>query len=186
MKKTILRILTVAVLTTGITTGSMVFDGGVAKAAPPSRTQNEVQFSEQVKISESDNAPSCISSSCKRFNIYKVRPHKQAWYLMSHRHRRSEYGCLYKIIMRESGWNVFANNPYSGAYGIPQALPGEKMAGWMFRINRDGKKVGKWYIGKRWWNQSYVQLFWMIRKYIPDVYGTACNAWQHEINYGWY
>ncbi|MDR1449339.1 MAG: SH3 domain-containing protein, partial [Propionibacteriaceae bacterium] len=39
-----------------------------------------------------------------------------------------EYNCLVKLWDRESGWRVNASNPSSGAYGIPQALPGSKMA----------------------------------------------------------
>ena len=40
----------------------------------------------------------------------------------------AQYNCLDALWQRESGWNTFAANPYSGAYGIPQALPGSKMA----------------------------------------------------------
>src|SRR5262252_1707798 len=40
----------------------------------------------------------------------------------------AQFGCVDAIFTRESGWNVYAQNPYSGAYGIPQALPGSKMA----------------------------------------------------------
>ena len=38
-----------------------------------------------------------------------------------------EYACLYNLWQRESNWNVYSHNTSSGAYGIPQALPGEKM-----------------------------------------------------------
>jgi hypothetical protein len=69
--------------------------------------------------------------------------------------------------MTESSWDVDAYNP-SGAYGIPQALPGDKMAGW-------------W--GSDWESSPYVQLFWMIKEYIPGKYGTPCDAWAyHEIH----
>ena len=40
----------------------------------------------------------------------------------------SQFGCLDSLWERESHWNPFAENPSSGAYGIPQALPGSKMA----------------------------------------------------------
>ena len=39
-----------------------------------------------------------------------------------------EFGCLQSLWNAESGWNPSASNPISGAYGIPQALPGSKMA----------------------------------------------------------
>jgi len=87
--------------------------------------------------------------------------------------RAREYWCLNDVIMRESAWNKYADNPYSGAYGIPQALPGYKMA-------TDNP------VGSDWVDDSRVQLWWMVRMYIPDVYGTPCNAWGHEQQYGWY
>ena len=40
----------------------------------------------------------------------------------------SQFSCLDSLWNHESGWNVSASNPSSGAYGIPQALPGSKMA----------------------------------------------------------
>ena len=39
-----------------------------------------------------------------------------------------QFSCLNALWAQESGWNVYAENPSSGAYGIPQALPGSKMA----------------------------------------------------------
>ena len=39
----------------------------------------------------------------------------------------SEFSCLVQLWNTESGWSYTANNP-SGATGIPQALPGSKMA----------------------------------------------------------
>src|SRR5690606_31000077 len=40
----------------------------------------------------------------------------------------TQFGCLVKLWDKESGWRTTAQNPTSGAYGIPQALPGSKMA----------------------------------------------------------
>ena len=82
----------------------------------------------------------------------------------------SQYGCLAAIINFESGWNVYASNPYSGAYGIPQALPGSKMS----------------VAGPDWQTSAYTQLKWMIDYYIGPVYGTPCAAWSHEQAVGSY
>ena len=41
--------------------------------------------------------------------------------------KATQWPCLYDLWQQESGWNVYAENP-SGAYGIPQSLPGDKMA----------------------------------------------------------
>lgn len=97
-------------------------------------------------------------------------PQSIAWNLLPIANRAAEYSCLSGVIMIESGWNIHAYNP-SGAYGIPQALPGSKMA-------------GSW--GSDWENSAYVQLYWMIREYIPDDYGDACGALEHEHVFGWY
>lgn len=82
----------------------------------------------------------------------------------------TEFSCLNLVIMRESGWNVYAQNPGSGAYGIPQALPGSKMS----------------VAGSDWATNGYTQLRWMIVFYIPGSYGDPCGAWNHEVSFGWY
>lgn len=82
----------------------------------------------------------------------------------------SQYGCLAAIINYESGWNIHATNPYSGAYGIPQALPGSKMS----------------VAGSDWQTSAYTQLKWMIDYYIGPVYGTPCQAWSYELAHGSY
>jgi hypothetical protein len=70
---------------------------------------------------------------------------------------------------RESGWNVHAENPYSGAYGIPQALPGSKMAT----------------AGPDWRTSARTQIRWGLR-YIRGTYGSPLRAWEHEVADGWY
>jgi hypothetical protein len=70
---------------------------------------------------------------------------------------------------RESGWNKFAENPYSGAYGIPQALPGAKMAS----------------AGPNWRGNARTQIRWGLR-YIRARYGSPRRAWDHELATGWY
>jgi len=80
-----------------------------------------------------------------------------------------QYSCLYQLWMRESHWNYRAFNKNSGAYGIPQALPGSKMAS----------------AGADWKTNPLTQVKWGL-KYISGRYGSACNAWNHFINYGWY
>jgi len=81
-----------------------------------------------------------------------------------------QWGCFDSVEMREAGWNIYATNPQSGAYGLPQALPPGKMAE----------------AGPDWQTDGYTQLRWMIDDYIIPVYGTPCNAWGHEEADGWY
>jgi hypothetical protein len=80
----------------------------------------------------------------------------------------SQWGCLDSLWNQESGWAYNAENA-SGAYGIPQALPGSKMAS----------------AGADWLTNPATQIKWGLG-YIKSVYGTPCNAWSHEVSYGWY
>jgi len=81
----------------------------------------------------------------------------------------SEFTCLYDLWNRESRWRVDAENKSSGAYGIPQALPGSKM-----------KKAGD-----DWRTNFETQIDWGI-SYIKNRYGTPCGAWDHSQRKGWY
>jgi hypothetical protein len=80
----------------------------------------------------------------------------------------SQFSCLDPLWARESGWSVTAENP-SGAYGIPQALPGAKMAS----------------AGPDWQTSAATQIKWGL-EYIKDTYGSPCGAWAHEEATGWY
>ncbi|MGO9141096.1 MAG: transglycosylase SLT domain-containing protein [Streptosporangiaceae bacterium] len=80
----------------------------------------------------------------------------------------TQYGCLNNIWTRESGWNYEAENA-SGAYGIPQALPGSKMAS----------------AGPDWQTDPTTQIKWGLG-YIQGRYGTPCNAWAFWQANGWY
>ncbi|MFZ6993641.1 hypothetical protein ACO0E1_17285 [Curtobacterium sp. RRHDQ66] len=79
-----------------------------------------------------------------------------------------QYNCLVSLWNKESGWRVNAYNP-SGAYGIPQALPGSKMAS----------------AGADWQTNPATQITWGLN-YISGVYGTPCGAWGHSQSFNWY
>jgi hypothetical protein len=80
----------------------------------------------------------------------------------------SQFSCLDDLWTRESGWNPTAANA-SGAYGIPQALPGSKMAS----------------AGSDWETNPATQIKWGLG-YIKDLYGSPCGAWSHSEATGWY
>jgi hypothetical protein len=80
----------------------------------------------------------------------------------------SQFGCLVDLWDRESGWRVNAENA-SGAYGIPQALPGSKMAT----------------AGPNWATDAATQIKWGLG-YIKGRYGTPCGAWGFWEAHGWY
>lgn len=80
-----------------------------------------------------------------------------------------QFSCLEPLWEKESGWNVSASNPSSSAYGIPQALPGSKMAS----------------AGDDWQTNAATQIEWGLG-YINDRYGSPCGAWSHSQSSGWY
>jgi len=79
-----------------------------------------------------------------------------------------QFSCLVQMWNRESGWRVHAANP-SGAYGIPQALPGDKMSS----------------AGPDWQNNATTQITWGLG-YIGGRYGTPCGAWSWWQAHNWY
>jgi len=81
----------------------------------------------------------------------------------------SEFGCFDNIIMHESKWSITATNPSSGAYGIPQALPGSKMAT----------------AGADWKTNPATQIKWALG-YVKARYSTPCGAWSFKSAHGWY
>jgi hypothetical protein len=81
----------------------------------------------------------------------------------------AEFSCLVRLWNRESGWRVDAQNPWSGAYGIPQSLPASKMAA----------------AGADWRTNGATQIAWGL-SYIAGRYGAPCGAWAHSESVGWY
>ncbi len=81
----------------------------------------------------------------------------------------TEFDCLVALWNKESGWRVNAYNASSGAYGIPQALPGSKMAT----------------AGADWETNAATQVEWGLG-YIQGRYDTPCGAWAHSQAVGWY
>ena len=80
-----------------------------------------------------------------------------------------EYACLVWLWNRESNWLTDATNPYSGAYGIPQALPPSKYST----------------AGPDWLTNYRTQITWGLG-YIRSRYGSPCAAWAHSESLGWY
>ena len=80
-----------------------------------------------------------------------------------------QFSCLNKLWNHESGWRTTAGNPYSGAYGIPQALPGSKMSKY----------------GSDWRTNPITQVKWGLG-YVKGRYGSACGAWEFFRLHNWY
>jgi hypothetical protein len=80
-----------------------------------------------------------------------------------------QFSCLDALWEKESGWDPRAANPTSSAYGIPQALPGSKMAS----------------AGADWADNPATQIRWGLG-YIQGRYGSPCSAWSHSQANNWY
>ena len=81
----------------------------------------------------------------------------------------NDWDCLVKLWNRESRWLWYAENASSGAYGIPQSLPADKMAAF----------------GANYRDDAAVQIDWGLW-YIAQAYGSPSKAWQKSEQIGWY
>jgi peptidoglycan DL-endopeptidase CwlO len=82
---------------------------------------------------------------------------------------QDQFLCLAQLWTKESNWLTTATNPYSGAYGIPQALPPGKYAS----------------AGGDWLTSYRTQIEWGLG-YIRERYGSPCAAWNHSVAKNWY
>jgi len=80
-----------------------------------------------------------------------------------------QWADLVSLWNQESGWSTTAENPQSGAYGIPQALPASKMGA----------------LANPPTNSATAQIAWGL-SYISQTYGSPSAAWAHEESEGWY
>ncbi len=137
--------------------------------APDTTATSQLSASGKVNRAAAAKAPSRSKAPHRfgttKYNQWYAKQYMQYKYGWGKKQRKS----LVKLWNHESGWNHRAHNGSSGAHGIPQALPGSKMAS----------------AGKNWRSNPETQIKWGL-SYIKARYGTpngAWNAWQHK---GWY
>jgi hypothetical protein len=82
---------------------------------------------------------------------------------------QDQFQCLAQLWTKESNWLTTATNPYSGAYGIAQALPASKYGS----------------TGSDWLTSYRTQVDWGLA-YILNRYGSPCGAWNHSVIRNWY
>ncbi len=117
----------------------------------------------QTRIVTSRSSSRAISGSVAEYQSYAAQVcNSYGW-------SETDFECLVKLWNKESGWNPNAYNASSGAYGIPQALPGSKMAS----------------AGSDYQTNYQTQINWGLN-YIKARYGTPQNAWHHSQTVGWY
>jgi hypothetical protein len=134
-----------------------------AEAAADQAAQEQAQQQQQQQQQQSQAAPPpapAPSGSAQQIAMGMLGSY--GW-------SSSQFSCLDSLWNQESGWNVYATNTTSGAYGIPQALPGSKMAS----------------AGADWQTDAATQIRWGL-SYIKSLYGSPCGAWGHEEADGWY
>lgn len=139
---------------TGSGSSSGGSSGGASSGSGPSNTGSPPGGSNG---SSSANTPAAAQAYAKT----QMAPH--GW------DATTQFSCLVNLWTRESSWRYTATNSSSGAYGIPQALPGSKMAS----------------AGADWRTNAVTQIDWGLG-YITSRYGTPCSAWQHSQDTGWY
>jgi hypothetical protein len=132
------------------------------KAATQSQTQS-------TSTSSTSSTSSSGSSGSSSSTSYSGSPQTIAQEMLSSYGWSGQFSCLDELWQKESNWSVTASNAGSGAYGIPQALPGSKMAS----------------AGADWQTDAATQIKWGL-EYIQSTYGSPCAAWSHETADGWY
>ena len=121
---------------------------------------------EAEKKASQANANAIIASSTQTAAELQNYAHSL---VLSYGWTEDDFLALVNLWNRESGWRVNAGNASSGAYGIPQALPGSKMAS----------------EGADWATNGETQIRWGL-KYIAGRYGSPSNAWNNFLSKGWY
>jgi hypothetical protein len=187
------RVLTRRTLRTGLAVvGSLLAlspvipAGDIAAAAPLSSfsiagSTDDLAAYRQSLLSKQTVAIEVTNATIKALHEQRVQelgyepattdPREIARQIMANKYSwgSDQFACYNSIIMRESKWIVSADNPHSSAYGIPQALPGKKMAAF----------------GADWRTNPATQIRWGL-DYVHDRYGTPCGAWSFKRGHGWY
>ena len=138
----------------------------IGTKAVASQSSSPASSASSSSSSQASSSSSSSSSSSIGTTQAVGSPQKIAQQMLEeHGWDAEQFTCLVELWQKESGWSVTAENP-SGAYGIPQALPGSKM-------------------GPGWQTSATVQISWGL-EYIATRYGTPCGAWAHEVADNWY
>jgi hypothetical protein len=137
-----------------------------AAKAPPAKAPPAKAPSRPAASKPAPKPPVPVPASCAS---YRGNKRIACSLLPSFGFSTAQMPALDKLWAHESGWNVRAANRSSGAYGIPQALPGSKMARY----------------GADWRTNPATQIKWGL-SYIKGRYGTPTRAWAHFRSHGWY
>lgn len=141
-------------------------DAAAAAAAEKARQANEIAAKEAAAKQQAAQTPNPdVPSSCDQYSDNRALG---CALLLQAGFGLDQMGCLDQMWTHESNWRVNAANP-SGAYGIPQALPGNKMAPY----------------GADYLTNPVPQIKWGL-DYIKNRYGTPCDAWAFWQGHNYY
>ncbi|MGI5458873.1 transglycosylase SLT domain-containing protein [Streptomyces sp. CA-249302] len=128
------------------------------KAAARTATQKKEAAEKAKQEAEAKSAQS--SSGSTRVSLQPSYTTAQIKAIAASIVPSGQFQCFSNIVERESGWNYLAVNPSSGAYGLVQALPGNKMSS----------------VGADWQTNPATQIKWGLN-YMNSAYGSPCGAW---------
>ncbi|HTY73733.1 MAG TPA: lytic transglycosylase domain-containing protein [Actinomycetes bacterium] len=173
MSRTSIRNVGIAALAASSGVGLLGMSGAAAALAPAHKTSPvspSVVLVGETKAELLSTAKSTATSTATSSTHHKRRTPRQLGRDMAKARGwgAGQFRCLDSLWTNESGWRVHAHNG-SGAYGIPQALPGPKMAT----------------AGANWRNSAKTQIRWGLR-YIKNRHRTPCLAWHYWRSHGWY
>ncbi|NUU23385.1 MAG: transglycosylase SLT domain-containing protein [Streptomycetaceae bacterium] len=140
-------------------------DKAAADKAAAEKAAADKAAADKKAADERAAAAAAASRSETRTPVYTGDPKAIARSMMSD----TQFQCFSNIVTRESGWNPYAVNKSSGAYGLVQALPGSKMAT----------------AGADWRTNPATQIKWGL-SYMNSRYGSPCGAWSFWQAHNWY
>ncbi|WP_144877160.1 phospholipase [Microbacterium sp. 1.5R] len=139
-----------------------------AVTAETATLQNDYAAAQQRKVEE-EQAAAAAAALAQANTPEGAKATARAMMASQYGWGDDQFSCLNSLWTKESGWNYKAYNKSGGATGIPQALPGSKMAS----------------AGSDWQDNAATQIAWGLG-YIKSVYGAPCSAWGHSQASNWY
>ena len=132
------------------------------------KKQEEIKKAKQAAKKKKINQQTQVKQTNVAYNKSELQSYAHSL-VISYGWSEYDFECLVNLWNRESGWSPNAVNKRSGACGIPQSLPCNKMASHGSDYRTNGKTQIRWGLD-----------------YIKNRYGSPANAWAHSQQTGWY
>ena len=139
-----------------------------AEAEAKAKAEAEEKAKAEAEAKAAEEAKRVAAASVSQ-SVQELQNYAHSLVIDSYGWTETDFKALVNLWNKESGWNVHCYNSYSGAYGIPQALPGSKMATEGTDYETNGETQIRWGL-----------------KYIKGRYGSPSAAWQHFLDVNWY